>query len=75
MQLVSGGGEVLVDVAATQNGSTVTASLCMGPDCQTVQNGKSAKTTLTIGGRLWTIELINALTTIPEKAVVKVAIQ
>ncbi len=69
------GGEVLVDVVATQNGSPVTASLCIGPDCQTLQKGKPAKTTLTVGGRSWTIELVNALTTTPEKAVVKIQIQ
>lgn len=68
-------GEVLVDLIATQEGNSTTVSLCKGPDCLTVQNGKPARTTISVGGRTWTIELVDALRTTPEKAILNIQIQ
>jgi hypothetical protein len=52
-------GELIVDLTATQNGNAVPLSLCTGPDCQTLQKGKLTKTTIAVGNRIWTIELVN----------------
>ena len=69
------GGEVNVELAAIQNDNTVVVSLCKGPDCQMSPKAMPTKTILTVGGRTWTIELIDALRNTPEKAVLKVQIQ
>lgn len=68
-------GEILGDFLATQDGNSVAISLCNGPDCANLHKGIPAKTTIAVGGRTWTIELVSVLTTTPEKAVVNVVVQ
>jgi len=67
-------GELIVDLTATQDGSTVPLSLCTGPDCQTLQKGKATKATINVGNKVWTIELINTLNA-DGKVALKVLIQ
>jgi hypothetical protein len=70
-------GELVLDATATQGTTKVPFSLCTGSDCQLTQKDKPAKTTFTIAGRIWTVELVNTPRTLTSdtKATLNVQIQ